>query len=367
MGKLIKRRSKKTGLPPGTLVHVGERKAELMALSVFVYDDSASEEREVSTVEECLALRGTRTVTWINVTGLHDVDVIEKLGEGFGIHPLVLEDILNTDQRPKMEDYDSYLFLVLKMIYYGNGGEGEASGSIGIGNTDEEISIEQVSLILGPGYVISFQESREDVFEHVRGRIRSAKGRIRKMGADYLAYALVDAVVDNYFAVLEKSGEWIEEVEEDLMASPSPETLADIHALKRDMILLRKSISPLREVIGGMEKGGGLIEDSTRPYFRDIYDHVIQAVDSIETYRDMLSGMLDIYLSSVSNRMNEVMKVLTVIATIFIPITFIAGVYGMNFKVMPELGWRWGYPLTLLVMFMVALFMIFYFRKKRWF
>ena len=305
-------------------------------------------------MEDCFPYKNKSTVTWINIDGIHRVDIIESIGKHFGVHSLVLEDILNTGQRPKMDNYGDYLFIVLKMIYC-NGKE-------------SEIVAEQISLILGSNFVISFQEETEkDVFNPVRERIRSGCGRIRKMGPDYLAYALMDAIVDNYFAVLESLGEQIELLQEELIADPRPETLQAINHLKREMIFLRKSVWPLREVVSGLERGESpLIKSETGIFLRDLYDHTIQTMDTLETCRDMLSGMLDIYLSSISNRMNAVMKVLTIIATIFIPLTFIVGIYGMNFKYMPELEWRWSYPLVLLVMAAIAVSMLIYFRRKKW-
>ena len=311
------------------------------------------EEKEAKDVEECFPFRDKPTVTWINIDGVDRVDVIEKLGKHFNLHPLALEDIVNTGQRPKMEDFLDYILLVLKMLYYD-----EKEG---------EFKAEQISLILGPNWVISFQENEGDVFDPIRERIRSDKGRIRKMGADYLVYVLMDAIVDNYFIILEKIGENIEEIEDNLVTNPAPETLQALHNLKRQMIFLRKSVWPLREVISRLERWESqLVNKSTDIYLRDLYDHTIQVIDAIETFRDMLSGMLDIYLSSVSNRMNEVMKVLTIIATIFIPLTLVAGLYGMNFKFMPELEWPWGYPFVLLVMFAIGILMVIYFRKKKW-
>ena len=290
-------------------------------------------------------------VTWINIDGLQKTDVIKKVGKEFDLHPLVLEDIANTGQRPKIEDFTNYIFAVLKMIHYIKG----------------EIRTEQISLLFGSNWILSFQENEDDPFEPIRERLRLDKTRIRKMGADYLIYSLIDSVVDNYFVVLEKIGEKIEEIEEELITNPVPETLQNLHNLKREMILLRKSVWPLREVISRLERWESkLISKSTDIFFRDVYDHTIQVIDAIESFRDMLSGMLDIYLSSVSNRMNEVMKVLTIIATIFIPLTLVAGVYGMNFRNMPELDWVWGYPLVLLFMLGIGIIMLFYFRRKRW-
>ncbi|MDH5684516.1 MAG: magnesium/cobalt transporter CorA [candidate division WOR-3 bacterium] len=349
--KSIKRISRKAGLPPGTLVHIGERKAEQVKITIIDYDESQVQEKIAEKIEECFPFKDKPTVTWINIDGIHKVEVIEKIGNCFNLHPLILEDILNTGQRPKIEDFGEHIFLVLKMLYY----------------LEKEITIEQVSLILGPNFVISFQEREGDVFNNIRERIRNNKGRIRKMGADYLAYSLLDAIVDGYFVILEKVGEEIEDIEEKLIKNPTPKTVQIIHNLKREMISLRKSVWPLREVVGVLERGeSSLIKKTTGVYLRDVYDHTIQVIDTIETYRDMISGMLDIYLSSISNRMNEVMKILTIIATIFIPLTFIAGIYGMNFRFMPELGWRLGYPAVLFIMVIIGIVMLFYFRRKKW-
>ncbi len=353
MPRLIKRRSRKAGLPPGTLIHIGEKKVEALKITIMDYDEAHFQEKETKAVEECFAFKDTPGVTWINIDGLHQIDFLEKLGECYGFHPLVLEDILNTDQRPKMEDYGDYLYIVLRMLSYKDQGR--------------EIETEQVSLILGPNFVFSFQEKEGDSFDPIRQRIRNNKGRIRKMGADYLAYALIDSIVDNYFIIMEKLGETIEFLEEELVTHPVPETLRTIHQLKRELIFLRKAVWPLREVIASLERGElTLIKEATRLYLRDVYDHTIQVIDTIETFRDMISGMLDIYLSSVSNRLNSVMKVLTIIATIFMPLTFLAGIYGMNFKHFPELEWRWSYPLFWLVSALITISMLLYFKKKKW-
>jgi len=351
--KLIKRQSKTAGLPPGTLIHVGERKTEEVRITFMDYDEHDFQEKQVSNIEDCFQFKDTTTVTWINIDGLHDVSIIEKIGRRFELHPLILEDILNTGQRPKCEDYEKCLFMVLKMLTYD-----DASNSV---------RSEQVSVVLGENFVISFQEAVGDVFEQIRERIRNAKGRIRKLSADYLAYTLIDAIVDNYFLILEKMGERIESMEDELLTDPSNRTAGMIHALKRELMFLRKSVWPLRELVNTLDKTESLlINDVTKPYLRDVYDHTIQVIDTVENFRDMVSGMLDIYLSSISNRMNAVMKVLTIIATIFIPLTFIAGVYGMNFKYMPELEWRWAYPALWLVMAVIVLGMVVYFRRKKW-
>jgi len=353
MLKLFRKTARKVGLPPGTLVQVEEKKAEKVRISLIDYDEAQFQEKEAATVEECFPFKDKPSVTWININGVYQVEVIEKIGAHFGIHPLVLEDIMHTVQRPKMEDFEDYIFVVVKMIYYDE--------------KDNEIKAEQFSIILGPNFVISFQEKEGDIFNPIRDRIKKARGRIRKMKSDYLAYTLLDTIVDHYFIVLEKLGEKIEGMEEELVTKPTPETLQSIHNLKRELIFLRKSIWPLREVVNVLERGeSSLIDESTGIYLRDVYDHTIQVVDTVETFRDMVSGMLDIYLSSISNKMNEVMKVLTIIATIFIPLTFVAGLYGMNFKYIPELEWRWGYFAALFVMVMIGFGMVMYFRNKKW-
>ena len=334
-------------------MHIGEQRYEQVRLSVIRYDAADFQEKTVTNIEEAFSLRKKSSVMWLNIDGVHQPEIIGQVGKSFGLHPLVAEDIASTGQRPKMEDFDDYIFVVLRMLRFDD--------------RENETRTEQISIILGADFVVSFQEREGDVFDTIRERLRNNKGRIRKQGADYLAYTLIDAIVDNYFIVLEKLGEIIEEVEDKLVANPTSETLQTIHDLKREMIFLRKSVWPLREVINRLERSESpLIHKSTWVYLRDVYDHTIQVMDAVETFRDMLSGMLDIYLSSVSNRMNEVMKVLTVIATIFIPLTFLAGIYGMNFRYMPELEQAWSYPAVLILMLVIALVMIVYFRRKKW-
>ncbi len=348
---LVHKISKKSGKPPGTLVFIGKRMQESVKVHVTDYTPSRIIDRDAKKVEECFPYMKKPTTTWINVTGVHDTEVIEKLGKCFGLHSLTMEDILNTGQRPKVEEFEKYLFIVLKMIRMEAGG----------------VEIEQVSIVLGKGFVISFQEREGDVFNQIRERIKKKGSRFRKLGNDYLAYALMDAVVDNYFSVLENIGERIESMEEELIGNPDPNTLNEIHRLKRELIFLRKSVWPLREVISTIQRGDSrLFGKRTQIYLRDVYDHTIQVIDTIETFRDMVSGMLDIYLSSVSNRMNEVMKVLTIFASIFIPLTFVAGIYGMNFRFMPELEWEWGYPMVWLVIILMSSSMLIYFRRKGW-
>lgn len=359
MLKLIHKMSRKVAQAPGTLIHIGEKRVHRVRIMVTRYDRETITEEEIDATAEWRPEKKDRQVTWINVDGIHEAVNIERIGGAFGIHPLVLEDIVNTGQRPKLENFDDYLFVALKMLYH----DREA----------DEIMAEHVSLILGPDYVISFQEREGDVFGPVRERLRLGKGKIRKMGSDYLFYALMDAVVDGYFAVLEGLGEKIEDMEDVLMESPRTETLQAIHFLKREMIFLRKSIWPLREVVSGLiREESPLIDKETVIFLRDVYDHTIQVIETTESLRDMVTGMQDLYLSSVSNKMNEVMKVLTIIATIFIPLTFIAGIYGMNFNPdaspfnMPELNLRFGYLIAWALMIVVAAVMVIYFRRKKW-
>ena len=301
----------------------------------------------------------TSTITWINIDGLHDVETIEKIGGHFGMHPLIMEDIANTGQRPKLETSEKHLFLVLKMLY--------------CDPDNGEIRSEQFSFVVGNNFVISFQERVGDVFEPVRYRIRKTEPRVRFMNADYLAYTLVDAIVDGYFSVLEALGERIESMEDVLVNDPRPEHLETIHELKRELIVMRKAVWPLREVVGGLERlESDLIKDGTRTYLRDLYEHTIQVIDTVETFRDMVSGLLDIYMSSVSNKMNEVMKVLTIMATIFIPLGFLAGVYGMNFDTaaspfnLPELGLPYGYLMFWGLVVLIGGGLFVFFKRKGW-
>ncbi len=336
----------------GMLISTGDTPAHSVTITVIDYDGSRVDER-TSRLEDLRALIVRPTVTWIDVDGVHDAGIIEAVGEIAGIHPLTLEDIANTRQRPKIEDYGNYLYVAVRMLSPDGAGAFQSK---------------QMSLVLGTGYVISFQERPGDVFSRIREHLRTGAGRIRNEGADYLFYSLLDAIVDGYFTVIEEFGERIEAVEEEVVADPDHETLQAIYALKRSLIALRRSVWPLRDVVAELERGdSSLICASTLVYLRDVYDHAIQVAETVETYRDTASGTLDVYLSSQSSRMNEIMKVLTIIATIFIPLTFIAGVYGMNFAYMPELGYSWGYPVTLALMAVVAGIMLFYFKRKGWF
>jgi magnesium transporter len=351
--RFIKKTSEKIGLHPGALIHIGEKKIDRPRIRVIAYSEGQLEEAEVNTIEEIFPYRDNDNVTWVNIDGLHDVDVMEKIGRHFNLHPLMLEDILNTDKRPEIEDYGEYVFMVIKMLYYDE--------------IEKLVKAEQLSIVLGNNIVFTFQERVGDVFNPLRERIRKGRGRLRKSGTDYLAYALLDTIVDNYFLILEKFSDALEAIEDELMKNMNKNTIKKIHRMKREMVFLRKSVWPVRELVNGLGRSGSaLIDESLSIYIRDLYDHTVQVIDTIETMREMVAGMLDIYLTTASNRMNEVMKVLTIMASIFIPLTFIAGIYGMNFEGMPELHARWGYPVILVLMFVVAISMIFYFKKRKW-
>lgn len=351
---LLRKRSRKAGLPPGTPVHIGPPKLGEPHITLIHYDGTQISEETVLDIGHCSAWREKPGVTWINIEGVHRIELLEQLGKIFGLHPLVIEDIANTGQRPKVEDYDGYFYIVLRML--------------SLDPASQEVVDEQLSLVLGPNFVISFQEGIEgDLFNPIRARLRSAKGRLRREGADYLVYSLIDAIVDGYFVLLEKLGERIETLDTRMLANSANEASRSIHLLKREMIWLRKAVWPLREAINVLLRAEtALIRPSIALYLKDVYDHTIEVIDTVETYRDVLSGMLDNNLSLLTTRLNEVIKVLTVISTIFIPLTFITGVYGMNFRHMPELEWRWGYPVVMLGMGVIAVALFVYFRRKKW-
>jgi len=345
---------KRVGLPPGSLIHIGEKRAEKVKITLIRYEQDSYEEKVIDTIEECLPIKDRPGITWVNVDGLHQVDIIEKIGVHLGVHPLTMEDILNTGERPKMDETDEYIFVILKMLYHGK--------------EKNEITAEQVSFVLGSNYVVTFQETVGDVFDPVRERLRGGKGRMRRMGSDYLAFSLIDAIVDNYFVILESIGERMETLEEAVIEAPTRDTLTQVHRLRRELLFLRKIIWPLREVINCFERSeSDLVKETTKVYLRDVYDHSIQVIDNVETFRDMFSSMLEVYVTSISNRMNEIMKVLTIIATIFIPLTFVTGVFGMNFQQqIPPLNWELGWLLIMLLNLGVALTMLAYFKKKKW-
>lgn len=347
-------RSRKTGLSPGTLVHIGERKVDQANLNLIDYSPDTLTMKPLKSAAEAVKFEGTPSVSWINIIGLHDTGLLEEVGRCFQIHPLILEDIGNTDQRPKIDLGERHLFMVAKMLRV-------------IKGKQLEIDTEQVSFIVGADYLLTFQEKEGDLFDPVRERIRQNKGRLRKSGPDYLAYALLDLIVDNYFVVLESLADEIDALEEEILNGGDPKLTHRIHRLKRSLLLMRKATWPLREMITSLLRDeSSLVKPETDVFLRDLYDHTIHIIDTIETYRDMLSGLLEVHFSNINNRMSEVIKVLTIIATIFIPLTFVAGVYGMNFEYMPELAWRWGYPAILALMFATGAGMLLWFRSKKW-
>ncbi|TAH26710.1 MAG: magnesium and cobalt transport protein CorA [Cytophagales bacterium] len=322
---------------------------------VIFYSESIFEEKKFTELEDCLLYKELQGNLWINIESNKHVEIIESLSKKFRLHPLTIEDIFSVDQRPKLDDYEDQIFIVIKMLSYD-----EATNTI---------ETEQLSLILGKNYLVSIQESDKegDVFNSIREKLRGSKGKIRKMGADYLLYSLIDMVVDNYFNIIEKIGEKVEEIESNLITDPTSQTLRRLYALKRELVYLRKSVWPLREVIAKLERlDSDLVQDATVLYIKDVYDHTVQVIETIESYRELLAGLLDIYLSSISNRLNSVMKVLTIISTIFMPLSFVVGLYGMNFEYIPELKWQYGYYMVIGICCLISLGMLYFFRKRRW-
>lgn len=380
---MVSRASRSRRAPPGTApgTLIADPDAPAPEIQVITYGPDRGPEgmtrQRVASVDALPAVADGHTVCWIDIAGLGDQETIRRIGERFNLHPLALEDTLNVRQRPKVEDYDHHLFIVTRMPM---DAPAMPSGSTPSGSTDGvlphhagQLVTEQVAFFVGNGFVITFQERPGDVFEPVRTRIAKASGRIRSRGADYLAYALLDASIDSFFPLLEAYGERVEELEQEVVGRPESGHIAHIHDLKRDLLTARRTIWPQREMLNTLvREESPLVADETRIFLRDCYDHTIQLMDMIETYREVASGLVDVQLSSVSNRMNEVMKVLTMIATVFIPLTFIAGIYGMNFDPaagpwnMPELGWRYGYPAALLSMVVIGGILLFWFRRKGW-
>ena len=352
--RLFRSRHQSIGQPSGSLIHIGERKVETTRITVIGYDEKQAVTMSVSNAAECFALKERFKVLWINVDGLHDTEVIQAFGELFGIDPLTQEDILHTGQRPKVEDFERYLYLTLQMLDFNR--------------ETGEIGQEQLSVVLGPGWVITFQEIPGDMFDPVRQRINSANAKVRKHDADFLAYTLVDAVVDHYFSILEEIENRIDLLDADLMATFSQESFNALNSLKRELIMFRKAVWPLREIIGSVARDDfAVVGDLVEHYFRDVYDHVILVIDTVEVFREIVTSMHETWLAGVNNRMNEIMKFLTMIATIFMPLSFIAGVYGMNFKNMPELDLWWGYYAVLGLMAVIVLGFLKYYRTRRWY
>ncbi|MFO1318981.1 MAG: magnesium/cobalt transporter CorA [Burkholderiales bacterium] len=353
MVRMMKRRSGKSGLPPGSLVYVGERKSHGTRISVIDYDDRSVSERELADVGECLPFKDSHTVTWINVDEIGDPGLVEQFGRVLAFHPLMLEDILNTDQRAKVEDHGDYIYVVLKMLDWDD--------------ERHEIVSEQLSLVLGQHYVITLQERAGDFFDPLRKRIRDGVGRHRRQGADYLAYSLLDVIIDQYFLVLDRLGDRIEAADTGIMSRNSADTLRQIHQLKRDMLFVRKAVWPVKEVVASLRHlDTPLIARQTAPYLRDIQDHIVQVVEGIDTYQNLLSDILATYLSTIGNRTNAVMKVLAVFSAVFMPLTFITGIFGMNFHHMPPLEWSWGFTGTLMAMLAIGVILAIFFIRKRW-
>ncbi|MGR8980270.1 MAG: magnesium/cobalt transporter CorA [Gammaproteobacteria bacterium] len=353
MNESLSLSSEKSGLPPGSLVHVGEVHGHEHRITVINYNKSILKKRIVKTIDEILPDLTSDTVTWVIIDGLKNIAVVDAIGRHFAVHGLVLEDILNTHQRPKFEEFDDYLYIVIK--------------GLALTENDIDVQYEQISLLIMDKVVFTFKEKPDQVLDPIINRLGNGKSYIRGMGSDYLAYVIMDAVIDEYFALQDTFDEAIEEIEDQLLTNPTAQTLATIQKIKRELIVLRRSVAPLRELLASIQRSDSpLIEEHTKRYFTDVYDHAIRIIEAMESYRDLITGMLDIYLSSVSNKMNETMKVLTVFASIFIPLTFIAGVYGMNFDYMPELKWKWGYPVLWVVFFAVSVTLLVYFKKKKW-
>ncbi len=343
----------KIGLAPGALIHLGERKTEQPAISLIEFDESAIAEQQFKSLAASQDYEPHLPVLWLNVHGLHEPEVMAEIGRRFQLHPLVLEDILNTNQRPKIDDYGDYLFMVARFFEI----DGES----------RQITSDQVSLVLGRNFVLTFQERPSGRFDPVRERLRRDRGQIRKLGADYLAYSLLDAIVNRYFTILESIGERTEELEDAMLDRPRPDSLQAVHQLKRETLMMRRSIWPLREVINSLTRADDrFFRPETRPYLRDVYDHTVHAIESLEANRDVIAGMLDIYLSAVSNRVNQEVRALTVVAIIFMPATLISGVFGMNFKTMPLLDWPAGFLIAIGLMATVAVTLSLVFWRRRW-
>ncbi len=353
MSNSLSSASEKSGLPPGFLVHVGKVHPHENTITVVNYNKTSLEKSTVNSIEEVLTYRNTDSITWVMIEGLKDIATIDAIGKHFKIHALVLEDILNTHQRPKFEEFDDFLYIVIKALAQGNG--------------DFDVEYEQISLLILDQFVFTFKEKPDQIFEPILNRLENEKSLLRNHGSDFLAYVIMDTIVDEYFALQDAFDESIEAIEDELLSNPSTKTLGHIQKLRRELIFIRRSISPVRELLAAIQRSeSSLLEQRTHRYFGDIYDHAIRIIESMESYRDLLADMLDIYLSSISNKMNETMKVLTVFASIFIPLTFIAGVYGMNFDYMPELRWKWAYPALWAFFIGVSVLLLLYFKKKKW-
>ncbi len=345
--------SEKVGLPPGTVIHTGREREEKVTISIMEFSEGQLREYEADSLDDCSPPVTDKITKWVHVKGVHDVEIVQKICDYYKVHPLIVEDIPSVGQRPKLEEIATGVYIVLR--------------SYDIDEQTNEIESEQVSIVFGPSFILSFQESAIDLFGSIRQRARSPGGRIRLGGSDYLAYTLLDLLVDKYFVVLEHIGDIIEDLEDDLIEDATVDMLNRIYSLKRGLLAFRRDIWPLRQVVLRLQRDIPLhVKDDNQVYLSDLYDHVIRATDHVETYRESITGMLDIYLSRISNKMNEVMKVLTVISTIFIPLTLMASIYGMNWPGMPEFEVPYGYPTFMVLMIAVAIILFAYFRKIDW-
>lgn len=349
-----KNQSLKAGLPPGTLIHLGEKKVDRALISIMRYSSTDFVEQTNCSIEDVEKHLNSEGITWVNIDGIHDPEIIEKVGKLIKMHPLLMEGILNTFQRPKYEDYDHHVYLNLKML--------------GIAINKRTIISEQIGFVLGENYIVSFQEQPGDLFDTIRNRLRENKGQVRVKKSDYLFYRFIDTIVDNYFLITEHLSLKNEALEDQVLKNPTPEILNEIQHIKKSLIRVKKAVVPLREAVNAIQREENpLIRESTRPFIRNVYEHISQVMEWCDTQRDTVGGVMDLYLSEISNRMNEVMKTLTIIATIFIPLTFIAGIYGMNFEYIPELQWHYGYHAFWLIIVIMTVLMVVYFRKKKWF
>ena len=353
MGSFLKKRIKKYGLPPGTLIHTGTVTEGKIRITLIEYDQEALKIKDKVSLEECLDSMNSPSRTWVNISGIHDIQMVEKIGRKLGLHPLLLEDVLNSSQRSKIDDYKDNLYIVLRKL--------------NLLDIESNIEDQQISIVLGNNFLVTFLETDSDFFNPIIERLKTKNSRMRSRGVDYLAYAIVDCVVDHYFLTLETVDDWVEKLEDSIVDHPTNRTLKQIQHIKRQLSYLRKAIWPTREVVSKfIRTESTLVKESTKIYLQDVYDHVVQAIDTVEGVRDISASMLEIYISNINLKMNEVIKLLTLVATVFFPLTFITSLYGMNFKHMPELEWEWGYPFALLLMAIASLFMWFYFKRKKW-
>jgi magnesium transporter len=354
MPRLFRRQGPPAGSPPGTLVYNREKRTDAVSIRIMDYSPGECHMRTPARIEDTFALRDSESVSWIDIEGLHDTELLAQFGEHFGLHPLVLEDILNTHQRPKLEEYDDYFYIVARMLIAGK-------------TPDDPFHSEQVSFILGKRFLTTFQEIPGDVFDPVRQRVEQGRGKSRRLGPDYLLYSLLDAIVDNYFVLLQSIADRIEAVEQAIAVKPTPHDLDRVHRLRRELVYVRRNVWPLRDVVSSLDRSGSpLVSEETRVYLRDLHDHVMQVIEAVENFHDVLTSMQDLYLSTISNRTNEIIRVLTIISTIFVPLTFLAGVYGMNFHYFPELTWRWSYLGFWVVSIVVVISLLAFLRRRGW-